>query len=264
LRFQAQRPLHRRRQCLRVRRAGGRGRLVAQDLADRGVRRAEERAGGRVGTSFYHGGRWRGPSSMPAYFDAPGRRGSGARRNRGARRCRHGARFPSRDGARHCRGRQRLRSHQRLRRCRRAGVRGRIIATVPLSNNLMSELMPRQVMRTETRKAHYSYRPSPDGADRAWCGRAGRTKGRQAGPRRSARSVRALDLRLPPLIPLYNGEAWFLPAVFAWLGLRIACAGARSRRVESGRRAGARADCRTSASPAMPGAGRLADHAERS
>jgi hypothetical protein len=123
---------------------------------------------------------------------------------------------------------------------------------VPLSNDLMSELMPRQVMRTETRKC-----PLLLSALAGRCGSGVVWARGLADPRRSARSVRALDLRLPPLIPLYNGEAWFLPVVFAWLGLRIACAGARSRRVESGRRAGARADCRTGASPAMPGAGRV-------
>jgi len=40
-------------------------------------------------------------------------------------------------------------------------VRSRIIATAPLSNNLMSELMPKRVMCSETRKLHYYYRPSP-------------------------------------------------------------------------------------------------------
>ena len=42
-------------------------------------------------------------------------------------------------------------------------VRSRIIATAPLSNNLMAELMPKGVMCSETRKLHYYYRPSPDG-----------------------------------------------------------------------------------------------------
>ena len=40
-------------------------------------------------------------------------------------------------------------------------VRSRIIATAPLSPNLMGELMPRRMMCTETRKLHYYYRPSP-------------------------------------------------------------------------------------------------------
>jgi len=29
-----------------------------------------------------------------------------------------------------------------------------------------------------------------------------------------------LDFRPPPAIPLFNGTAWFLPAVYAWLGLQ--------------------------------------------
>ena len=40
-------------------------------------------------------------------------------------------------------------------------VRSRIIATAPLSANLMGELMPRRMMCSETRKLHYYYRPSP-------------------------------------------------------------------------------------------------------
>jgi hypothetical protein len=34
------------------------------------------------------------------------------------------------------------------------------------------------------------------------------------------RARSALDFRPPPAIPLYNGTAWFLPAVFAWLTLQ--------------------------------------------
>jgi glycine/D-amino acid oxidase-like deaminating enzyme len=34
-----------------------------------------------------------------------------------------------------------------------------------------------------------------------------------------ARARSALEFRPPPAIPLYNGTAWFLPAVYAWLGL---------------------------------------------
>jgi hypothetical protein len=36
-----------------------------------------------------------------------------------------------------------------------------------------------------------------------------------------------LDFRPPPAIPLYNGTAWFLPAVYAWLGLSDRLARAR-------------------------------------
>jgi len=177
-------------------------------------------------------------------------------------------------------------------------VRSRIIATAPLSNNLMSELMPRQVMCAETRKLHYYYRPSPDGRrilfggrdgsiadDPAWptqqlkraladifpvldaveithswwghvamhrdmiprifsragmryavgyCG-SGVVWARWAGQKAAwqilgdARGQSALHFRPPPPIPLYNGKAWFLPAVFAWLGLQDRLSHRRAR-----------------------------------
>ena len=68
-------------------------------------------------------------------------------------------------------------------------VRSRIIATAPLSNNLMSELMPKRVMCSETRKLHYYYRPSPDGTRILFGGRDGTIAGepdladRQPAPR---------------------------------------------------------------------------------
>jgi glycine/D-amino acid oxidase-like deaminating enzyme len=175
-------------------------------------------------------------------------------------------------------------------------VRSRIIATAPLSNNLMAELMPRQVMCAETRKLHYYYRPSPDGERILFGGRDGSIAGdpswptqhlkraladifpvlegvaithswwghvamnrdmiprifsrdglryavgycgsgvvwaRWAGQKAAwqilgdARARSALDFRPPPAIPLYNGTAWFLPAVYAWLGLSDRLARAR-------------------------------------
>src|SRR5262245_10347721 len=168
-------------------------------------------------------------------------------------------------------------------------VRSRIIATAPLSNNLMAELMPRAVMCAETRKLHYYYRPSPDGTRILFGGRDGSIVGDPTWPtqhlrraladifpvlegvavthswwgyvamnrdmiprifsrdhlryavgycgsgvvwarwagRKAAwqilgddRARSALDFRPPPPIPLYNGTAWFLPSVYAWLGLR--------------------------------------------
>jgi glycine/D-amino acid oxidase-like deaminating enzyme len=167
-------------------------------------------------------------------------------------------------------------------------VRSRIIATAPLSNNLMAQLMPKQVMCAETRKLHYYYRPSPDGTRILFGGRDGSIAGdptwpthqlkraladifpvlegvaithswwghvamnrdmiprifsrdglryavgycgsgvvwaRWAGQKAAwqilgdARARSALEFRPPPAIPLYNGTAWFLPAVYAWLGL---------------------------------------------
>ena len=52
-------------------------------------------------------------------------------------------------------------------------VRSRIIATAPLSDNLMAELMPKRYMLSETRKLHYYYRPSPDGRRVLFGGRDG-------------------------------------------------------------------------------------------
>src|SRR5215211_2646666 len=56
-------------------------------------------------------------------------------------------------------------------------VRSRIIATAPLSPNLMGELMPRRMMCTETRKLNYYYRPSPDGRRILFGGRDGTIAG---------------------------------------------------------------------------------------
>ena len=168
-------------------------------------------------------------------------------------------------------------------------VRSRIIATAPLSNNLMSELMPKRVMCSETRRLHYYYRPSPDGTRILFGGRDGTIAGDPVWPTDSLRRAladifpvldgvdithswygyvamsrdmiprifsrqgtryaagycgsgvvwarwagqkaawlvlgdergqSALDFRPPPLIPLFNGTPWFLPAVYAWMTLR--------------------------------------------
>jgi glycine/D-amino acid oxidase-like deaminating enzyme len=168
-------------------------------------------------------------------------------------------------------------------------VRSRIIATAPLSNNLMAELMPKRLMCSETRKLHYYYRPSPDGTRILFGGRDGTIAGepqwptdhlkraladifpvlegvdithswyghvamnrdmvprifsregvryavgycgsgvvwaRWAGQKAAwqilgdERSRSALDFRPPPAVPLFEGKAWFLPAVFVWLSLQ--------------------------------------------
>ena len=193
------------------------------------------------------------------------------------------------------------RSDKWLRR-RLVPVRSRIIATAPLSDNLMRQLMPRGVMCSETRKLHYYYRPSPDGCRILFGGRDGTIAGDPAWPTRSLQralidifpvlegvdithtwyghvamnrdmiprifskdgvryaagycgsgvvwarwagqkaaqqvlglpgATSALDFRPPAAVPLFNGTAWFMPAVFAWLTLQD-----RVNRVRSKRAAG--------------------------
>lgn len=178
-------------------------------------------------------------------------------------------------------------------------VRSRIIATAPLSDNLMRQLMPKGVMCSETRKLHYYYRPSPDGTRILFGGRDGSIAGDPQWPvdnlRRaladifpeldgveithtwfghvamnrdmvprifSRKGIRyatgycgsgvvwanwagrkaalqilgdesgssALDFRPPPVIPLYNGRPWFLPALFGWMTLQDKLAARRRER----------------------------------
>lgn len=52
-------------------------------------------------------------------------------------------------------------------------VRSRIIATAPLSGNLMRRLMPKGMMLGDTRRLHYYFRPSPDGTRILYGGRDG-------------------------------------------------------------------------------------------
>lgn len=168
-------------------------------------------------------------------------------------------------------------------------VRSRIVATAPLSPNLMATLMPRQMMCAETRRLHYYYRPSPDGTRILFGGRDGTIAGDPVWPIENLRRAMvdvfpelegteithswfghvamtrdmvprifsregmryaagycgsgvvwarwagqkaalqvlgrqegdsALDFRPPPAVPLFNGTAWFMPAVFAWLTAR--------------------------------------------
>jgi glycine/D-amino acid oxidase-like deaminating enzyme len=168
-------------------------------------------------------------------------------------------------------------------------VRSRIIATAPISANLMGALMPRRMMCSDGRRLHYYYRPSPDGTRILFGGRDGTTAGdaewptkalqdamvgilpelrdteithswfgyvamnrdmvprifSRAGMRYAAgycgsgvvwarwagqkaafqvlgagNAASALDFRAPAAVPLFNGRAWFMPAVFAWLALQ--------------------------------------------
>jgi glycine/D-amino acid oxidase-like deaminating enzyme len=168
-------------------------------------------------------------------------------------------------------------------------VRSRIIATAPISANLMGALMPRRMMLSDTRKLHYYYRPSPDGTRVLFGGRDGTIAGDADWPTNALRDAMvgilpelrdteithswyghvamnrdmvprifsragmryaagycgsgvvwarwagqkaalqvlgegagasALDFRAPAAVPLFNGQAWFMPAVFAWLTLQ--------------------------------------------
>jgi len=120
------------------------------------------------------------------------------------------------------------RSDRWLRR-RLVPVRSRIIATGPISPNLMGDLMPRRMMCTETRQLHYYYRPSPDGTRILFGGRDGTISGDPDWPTQSLRQA-MLDI-FPALdeVPLEN--SWFghvamnrdmVPRLFAHGGKRYA------------------------------------------
>jgi glycine/D-amino acid oxidase-like deaminating enzyme len=108
-------------------------------------------------------------------------------------------------------------------------VRSRIIATAPLSNNLMSELMPKRVMCSETRKLHYYYRPSPDGSRILFGGRDGTIAGEPDWPTKN------LQRALIDIFPVLDGvditHSWYgyvamnrdmIPRVFSRDGMRYA------------------------------------------
>lgn len=86
-------------------------------------------------------------------------------------------------------------------------VRSRIVATAPLSANLMGELMPRRMMCSETRKLHYYYRPSPDGTRILFGGRDGTIAGDPAWPTEALR--RALVSIFPVLDDTPLEHSWF-------------------------------------------------------
>ena len=120
------------------------------------------------------------------------------------------------------------RSDRWLRR-RLVPVRSRIIATAPLSANLMGELMPRRMMCTETRQVHYYYRPSPDGTRILLGGRDGTISGDADWPTEALR--RALVSIFPVLDDVQVDHSWFgnvamnrdmIPRIFAHGGKRYA------------------------------------------
>ena len=120
------------------------------------------------------------------------------------------------------------RSDRWLRR-RMVPVRSRIIATAPISANLMGELMPRQMMCGETRQLHYYYRPSPDGTRILFGGRDGTISGEPDWPTEALRQ--ALISIFPVLDDVAIESSWFgnvamnldmIPRIFAHGGRRYA------------------------------------------
>jgi glycine/D-amino acid oxidase-like deaminating enzyme len=120
-------------------------------------------------------------------------------------------------------------SSDRWLRRRLVPVRSRIIATAPLSPNLMGELMPRRMMCTETRQLHYYYRPSPDGSRILFGGRDGTISGDPAW------ATEALRKAMVDIFPMLDDTAiehsWFgnvamnrdmIPRIFARGGKRYA------------------------------------------
>jgi glycine/D-amino acid oxidase-like deaminating enzyme len=108
-------------------------------------------------------------------------------------------------------------------------VRSRIIATEPLSPNLMGELMPRRMMCSETRKLHYYDRPSPDGTRILFGGRDGTIAGNPDWPTENLR--RALVDIFPVLERTEITHTWFgnvamnrdmIPRIFSRSGKRYA------------------------------------------
>lgn len=108
-------------------------------------------------------------------------------------------------------------------------VRSRIIATAPLSPNLMGALMPRRMMCSETRKLHYYFRPSPDGTRILFGGRDGTIAGEPDWPTENLR--RAMVSVFPELDGTEITHSWFgnvamnrdmIPRIFTRRGVRYA------------------------------------------
>ncbi len=108
-------------------------------------------------------------------------------------------------------------------------VRSRIIATAPLSPNLMGVLMPQRMMISDSRQNHYYYRPSPDGTRILFGGRDGTIEGDPQWP------TAALQKTLVGLFPELRGtditHSWFghvamnrdmVPRIFSRGGIRYA------------------------------------------
>jgi glycine/D-amino acid oxidase-like deaminating enzyme len=120
------------------------------------------------------------------------------------------------------------RSDSWLRR-RMVPVRSRIIATAPLSDNLMRQLMPKRMMLSETRKLHYYYRPSPDGRRILFGGRDGTIAGDPTWPTDHLRQA-LIDI-FPEIEDVALSHSWFghvamnrdmIPRIFSRQGVRYA------------------------------------------
>lgn len=86
-------------------------------------------------------------------------------------------------------------------------VRSRIIATAPLSGNLMKQLMPKGVMAGDTRRLHYYFRPSPDGTRILYGGRDGNVAGEGNGA--TTLLKRGLTQVFPILADVELTHSWF-------------------------------------------------------
>jgi glycine/D-amino acid oxidase-like deaminating enzyme len=104
-----------------------------------------------------------------------------------------------------------------------------MIATEPLSPNLMQALMPKGYMCAETRKLHYYYRPSPDGRRILFGGRGG--SAHEARSSVTLRLKRALADIFPELDGVALTHTWFgyvamnrdmIPRIFARAGMHYA------------------------------------------
>ena len=108
-------------------------------------------------------------------------------------------------------------------------IRSRIIATAPISDNLMKDLCPKGYMMGETRALHYYFRPSPDGSRILFGGRDGTIAGDPAWPTDSLR--RAMldifpDLEGTPITHSWYGHVAMnrdmIPRIFTKDGVRYA------------------------------------------
>lgn len=108
-------------------------------------------------------------------------------------------------------------------------VRSRIIATAPISPNLMGALMPRRMMCSDSRKLHYYYRPSPDGTRILFGGRDGTIAGDAGWPTEALHQ--AMVGILPELRDVPITHSWFghvamnrdmVPRIFTRAGMRYA------------------------------------------
>ncbi len=108
-------------------------------------------------------------------------------------------------------------------------IRSRIIATAPISPNLMGELMPRRMMVSDTRNLSYYYRPSPDGTRILFGGRDGTIAGETDTP--TSRLRETLVELFPELSGTEITHSWYgyvamnrdmVPRIFSREGMRYA------------------------------------------